>query len=172
MRCVVLLLDALDASVQGFRERHDPLAFKIVPHITVVFPFKLATTDHVVVNHVRSVLSQWPPLSASLGEVKAVAGGYVYYKLERGLAETRRITEHLHTGPLREVHLHPDHEPHVTIGRVAREKQKAVMEEAKMLNPRRDFRISECLVERIGEDDCSLPIANVPLGGTRSAGRA
>ena len=114
--------------IDRIRKQYDPLAQHVRPHITLVFPFcsRLAKTE--LEAHLREKLSEVSPFALTLRDITpaAVHGNYLFLNVEQGMEELVAIHNKLYTGVL-EQHKpewleHTLYRPHLTVGRVAEEK--------------------------------------------------
>ena len=165
--CVILLpeLSGLGA-IQRYRERFDPLAEKIPPHITLVFPFQIdAPSVPQVAIHVQNVVKDCSPFDISLGSPSIQADGFVFLFVEEGAEQIRQLHELLYTGPLTRFHQsHIPYVPHLTIGRVANPTKSAgAQEQLKELETPFCGTVREVVVERIAEGERSLVEGRFPF---------
>jgi len=168
MRQCILLFPELTNGYQidRYRERFDPLAKKIAPHVTLVFPFEAADLESDALAHYAAERIQGIgafELEAALPAV--VEEGYVYLRIQSGGSQLRRMHERLYAGELRSfLRTDVDYEPHITIGRYADE--AAAFEARKALvtlcGPFR-AQVREVIIERIGADEQSMADSRLPL---------
>ena len=55
----------LDAPIEPFRRRYDPMADALPAHVTLVFPFPTNLTSVQLASHVRRIVGNWPSLPVS-----------------------------------------------------------------------------------------------------------
>ncbi len=59
--------------IQRVRLSFDPLAEKVPPHVTLVFPFESTMPTDILMQHVRAVTSSIKPFKISLGNADQVS---------------------------------------------------------------------------------------------------
>lgn len=124
---------ALATAIAPYRQKFDPLANIIPPHITILKPFHFTGPAHELYNHIESILENYAPIKVSL------AGWDIYdqsrYQLRlpvvAGRREFRQLRQDLLTGPLNHP-LEVDNAPwpYITFGRFP---QRDDLEEAKKI---------------------------------------
>ena len=85
-RAIVLFpkFENIDA-IQAVRERFDPLASFIAPHITLVFPFESELSTHEIGDHVRRAIEGVKRFSVQLSSVTGdFRDGYLFLNVKRG----------------------------------------------------------------------------------------
>jgi 2'-5' RNA ligase len=108
------------ARVLSFRERHDPLAKWIAPHVTLVFPFEDRVSNEVLEAEVTDALRELAPFRVVLRGISAHEGEYLFLNVKRGNDAIVELHDTLYRGVLT-VHRSRSHTfvPHITVGRVA-----------------------------------------------------
>lgn len=116
------------APVLPLRERFDPLAGVVPPHITLVFPFEDELTAETLRAHVEKAVRGVGPIPVQLAGITGSEGEYLFLNVKRGNDPLIDLHDRLYTGPLRR-HLSLAHTyvPHVTVGRLA---DRAAFEQA------------------------------------------
>jgi len=164
MRCVFLCADELDARLQSFRERHDPLGNLIEPHITLVFPFDSNIEDDALAEHIESSTSLVASFAASLAPKAILQEGYVYFPLEDGMLQAAALHQQLYSGLLASFLLDVPYVPHITVGRADAAQAQQILHRANALEFTREFRISRLKLERICTNGESEIIRQFDLG--------
>ena len=166
-QCILLFPDLTNREqIDRYRSRFDPLAGKIVPHVTLVFPFAAkglegeALADHVA-ERIRGMGAF--ELEAALPAV--FEKGYVYLRIDAGGRQIQRLHDSLYTDGLRSfLRTDVDYIPHITIGRFADAiTEREAREAAAVLSGPFRARIHEILIERIGADEESIVVSRLPL---------
>lgn len=164
MRAIHLFPDlAGTEDLAAFRRRYDPLAAKIPPHVTLVFPFESAMADAALVAHVRQVTESAAPFSIVLGAAERQAPDYVWLPVVGGAARIQDLHEDLYTGPLAEFRRRDcAYRPHLTIGRVDCGRDE-VLREARAIVLPAAITIDRVVIERILPDGGSELLHSFPL---------
>lgn len=164
MRCIFLCAEGLDPKVQDFRERYDPLGTLIEPHITLVFPFEMDSTDEVLIEFVLSKLASTSRFAASIHHKPTIESGYVYLPIDNGSAQVKALHNLLYVGVLEQFRQDRVYAPHITIGKVGIEGSQDILEAAKSLKIETKFMINRLKIERIGLNGESEIISEHFLG--------
>jgi 2'-5' RNA ligase len=106
------------AATQAFRQKHDPLAARLAPHVTLVFPFESNLGDVQVAAHVRRVVGRWPAIPVRFGGFGHFNGDWVYRRIARGREALLELHDRLYRNAFAPF-LRADlpYEPHLTIAR-------------------------------------------------------
>jgi 2'-5' RNA ligase/GNAT superfamily N-acetyltransferase len=120
-RVIVIFPNVADlASVTAYRNRWDPLASTIEPHLTLVFPFADAISPRALDHHIRRATSGIQAFNIRLSGVSGFEGENIFANVKIGNDPLIALHDALYTGPLqRHLSLMHTFVPHVTIGRVA-----------------------------------------------------
>jgi 2'-5' RNA ligase len=120
---------ALWGPILSVRDRFDPLAARIAPHLTLVFPFEDALSDAALEQHLRSVASDLPAFPVVLAEITAHEHEYLFLNVKRGNDALIHLHDVLYTGVLarHRVRTHT-FVPHITVGRLPAEALPAALD--------------------------------------------
>jgi 2'-5' RNA ligase len=106
--------------IESIRRDHDPQAFRIYLHFTLVFPVEESLAD--VAKHVSAVAASARSIRFVIRHVSAVrdvdgAGGHVFLLPDEGRHDIAGLHDRLYEGALR-AHLRRDipFVPHITVG--------------------------------------------------------
>jgi 2'-5' RNA ligase len=140
--------------IQNLRLKFDPLAEKVPPHITVVFPFELNWRRERL-SAILDMQVMAVPIAFSLGE-PTERDGYMYFPLIRGFAQVSLLHNTMYSLlPSRLLSDFP-YKPHLTFGRLyPGQKDCDAMEEAAKVPPCSGV-IRRMVLERIGALDESI----------------
>lgn len=120
-RAIVILprFDGLD-QIEQLRLRFDPLASRIDPHITLVFPFESALSADQLRAHMQQAIQGMAPFPMRLQGITGHGGEYLFLNVVRGVDRLSELHDRLYSGPLA-AYLRPEipYHPHVTVGRLA-----------------------------------------------------
>lgn len=110
----------LDAPVEPFRRRFDPMADKLPAHVTLVFPFPTSLTVMQLASHIRRIVGNWPTLPVSFRDIEGILDEFVFLMVRDRADAVVALHDRLYRGILK-AHLREDipYLPHVTIGRVS-----------------------------------------------------
>jgi 2'-5' RNA ligase len=108
------------SQVVSFRDRFDPLARRVPPHLTLVHPFMDMFSDSALEGHVQAVAGMIKAFPIILERVSLHEGEYLFLNVTRGGDYLVNARNKLYQGALAP---HCDRDstfiPHMTIGRVA-----------------------------------------------------
>jgi 2'-5' RNA ligase len=110
------------ASIEQIRLRFDPLAGKLPPHITLVFPFESDVTTQDLRKHVGLSAEGVVPFAVTLNGITGSEREYLFLSVSHGLDSILELHKRLYSGPL-ESHRSTvrTYVPHVTLGRLGSE---------------------------------------------------
>jgi hypothetical protein len=116
MCCIFLVAESekLD-ELQELRLRFDPLAMKVPPHITVVFPFELSIPQ-TELEALLTAAGPMLPIGFALGE-PVVMGDSLVFPTTRGTQEIVALHDRLHSGLPAQLRPAGPFLPHLTFGR-------------------------------------------------------
>jgi len=120
-RAIVLFpkFNNIDA-IQAVRERFDPLAGYIAPHITLVFPFESALATEELREHMARALKGVKRFSVQLSGVTGdFRDGYLFLNVKRGNDCIIDLHDRLYQGVLEPFLFRKvTYCPHITVGRL------------------------------------------------------
>jgi 2'-5' RNA ligase len=120
-RSIVLLPSFSNISViEGIREKYDPLAKCVPPHITLVFPFESDLTEEALKAHLADALKgvqKFPVLLRGItGDFR---DGYLFLNVKRGNDQIIELHDRLYAGVLEPFLVRKaTYCPHLTVGRL------------------------------------------------------
>lgn len=116
MRCIFLAVESGKVDeLQELRRRLDPLAAKVPPHITVVFPFDLSMPQ-ADLEAILAAAAPMLPIGFDLGAPKVMEASLVF-PLARGSREIVALHDLLHSGLPPRMRPAGRFRPHLTFGR-------------------------------------------------------
>jgi 2'-5' RNA ligase len=105
--------------IQNIRHKYDPLASKIAPHITLVFPFESEIASDALRHHINTSLNGFKSFSLKLRGISHEEGNYLFLNLIKGQEQIIKIHDLLYSGILtRFLSKQHDYKPHITVGRL------------------------------------------------------
>lgn len=152
-----------------FRERFDPQASRITPHVSLVFPFPTVLTAAQVTSHVKRVTAGWPVLPVSFRGIESIQQRFVVLMCDLRAAAITELHDRLYSGVLAG-HLREDleYQPHITLGSTDEPNAfDEMLSEAELYF--RDSITATCRelsVVRYGDDGTITFEATVPLSRT------
>jgi 2'-5' RNA ligase/GNAT superfamily N-acetyltransferase len=150
--------------VLAVRDRFDPLAASIAPHLTLVFPFEDPLSDDELREHIRQATSAAAPFDITLGGITAHENEYLFLNVKRGNDALIQLHDRLYSGPLSPYLVRRNtFVPHVTVGRVSAASLAAALEAtAKLVSPI-EARVDNVSVYRIEPNGARTDIFDLPL---------
>lgn len=152
------------------RDKYDPLAKLIPPHITLVFPFTSEISTDDITRHVRSAVSGLYPFSVTLQGVTGSSREYIWLNVKKGNDNIIALHDRLYTGVLLP-HLSSDvpYIPHVTLGRFSDpDLYRRSLRDLRGTTASWTSNISQVVIETILDDETSLVEGVVPLHQTQN----
>jgi 2'-5' RNA ligase len=146
------------AQIATIRNKYDPLAKLIAPHITLVFPFDSDYSSEEIKEHVQLSMKGINPFRLVMQEVTGTQDGYLFLNVKQGNDEIIKIHDLLYKGILSHcLTRRLTYQPHVTVGRI---QDPVLFNEAieglAVFNDYFETEIREISVEVIGEKDESI----------------
>ena len=158
-RAIVLFpkFNNIDA-LQAIRERFDPLAKYIAPHITLVFPFESALSTEELREHMTRALKGVKRFSVQLSGITGdYRDGYLFLNVKRGNDPIIDLHDRLYQGALEPFLFRKvTYCPHITVGRL--EQQTAfdqALEELVGFSEQFEVEIDQISVESIDSEERS-----------------
>ena len=143
--------------IQNIRHKHDPLASKIAPHITLVFPFESEISSNVLHQHIETQLDGLKSFSLSFQGISHEEDNYLFLNIIKGREQIIKIHNLLYQGILnRFLSQRHQYKPHVTLGRFENlSTAKTAMKELKSFDRQLKTQIDKISTEIILEDSVS-----------------
>ncbi len=111
----------IDAPIEPFRRKYDPMADSLPAHVTLVFPFPTNLTVMQLASHIRRIVGNWPSLPVSFRDIEGILDEFVFLMVRDRADAVVALHDKLYRGILK-AYLRDDipYLPHVTIGRLPR----------------------------------------------------
>jgi 2'-5' RNA ligase len=153
--------------IDMLRRRYDPLAGRVPPHITLVFPFESALPDDVLRRHVAAAVCGCTPFPVRFAGITGSEGEYLFLNVKRGNDALIALHDRLYSGALREHRsLAHTYLPHLTVGRLAdRASFRQALADVSSLNVSVESAVTAVTVYRL-EPDGERPVESVVGLGT------
>lgn len=160
LRSIILLPKLNEHNlIQSIREKYDPLASCIAPHVTLVFPFESDISNGELKQHLNEMLEGMEKFTV---EFKGITGdmmdGYLFLNVKKGNDQIIELHDRLYTGKLKEyLHRGIIYCPHMTVGRVeVPDKFNEAIKELSSFEVTINAEIDKIYVEKIDENDNSI----------------
>ncbi len=163
-RCIMIFPDFKNRYlIDHLREKYDPLAKNVRPHITLVFPFDSNIEKHELEEHLLNKLKGIKPFILSLKGIVTSRenGNYLFLNIVEGKDIIIDMHQKLYTDILEGYHpdflKKVDFFPHMTVGNVSDEEEyKEAIEETKQFNHEFQTIVNTISVEIIDENEDSI----------------
>lgn len=150
--------------INEIREKYDPLAKHVRPHISLVFTFESSLTTSEVNEHLKKVLHGIRPFRLTLQEIVKVdnpLGMYLFLDIKQGNKEIKKMNLKLYTGILqtyKPAWLNQEtFMPHMTIGSfTSREDLNIAFKDTELIKESFSTIVDKISVEIIDENEDSI----------------
>ena len=148
--------------IDEIREKYDPLAHQVRPHITIVFPFENKMSNDDVADILLVRLKNIHPFELVLNGISKQEdrfGNFLFLDVKEGNAEICTIHNILYDHEFCEYDLGLGYKPHMTVGKLPTvEALNAAYENVKEINRVFKTVVNKISVEMIGESEESIII--------------
>lgn len=142
--------------INEIRSEYDPLADKVLPHITLVFPFKSDLGTKEIKKWLDTALKDTRPFELELQGISKQEdrfGYYIFLDIKKGFDEVKEMHKHL----LATTKFDYPYNPHMTIGKLkTKDELDMAYSELKEMDHIFNTMIDSVSVEIISEDDSSI----------------
>lgn len=153
--------------INEIREKYDPLANLVLPHITLVFPFDSPISNEALSKFMDNKLEGIPPFKICLQGIKKQEdpnGNYLFLMVYEGQEEIKQIHKLLYSDMLKQYDIGLAYKPHMTIGKLNTiQEMNAAYEDVNRLTEAFITDVDTISVEMIGENDKSIIIIEKKL---------
>ena len=153
--------------IDAIREKCDPLAGLVRPHITIVFPFESPMSNGDIEEILAKRLNNIKPFELVLNGMtksKDQFGNYLFLDVKKGNEEITAIHDILYGNEFREYNLGLGYKPHMTVGKLPTvEALETAYEEVKAVDINVRTVVDKISVEMIGENEESIIIVEHAL---------
>lgn len=145
--------------IQEVRNKYDPLANLIAPHITLAFPFSDNMSNEELIAKLSDLLKNYEPFSIIFKGISLSDDNYIFLNCVKGQQEIIQLHDEIYKKIL-PTHFkkHTKYIPHITLG------QSNNIEEFCKFTYEFETNVDEVSIELIGEHDESIIIKNLRLG--------
>ena len=143
--------------IQTIRDKYDPLAQLIKPHITLVFPFRSSYSFEEMKDHVQHSLSGLHTFPLVMHNITGSQDEYLFLNVKQGNDDLIRIHDLLYAGLFSDSWSRRiTYQPHITVGRIAEPHlYNRALDELADFDDYFETVISEIHVEIIGAEEQS-----------------
>lgn len=161
--------------IQKIRNKYDPLANLIAPHITLAFPFSDDISNKELISKLNSLLKNFKPFTINFKGVSLSHDNYIFLNCVKGSQEIIQLHDEIYNKILPN-HLNKSikYIPHITLGQSSSiEKQNSstcefesiVIEGLNSFTYEFESIVDDVSIELIGKNEESILIKTINLGG-------
>lgn len=147
-------------AINDIRKKYDPLADKVRPHITLVFPFESELSNGEIIEWLSVILKDIKPFSlrmSGFSKQADVYGDYLFLNVTEGKEVITGIHDSLYQGILEKYKVDYPYEPHMTVGRLpSKEKTDSIIESLGSVKEIYETTVDTISVEMIGVNEESI----------------
>ena len=162
--------------IDSIREKFDPLAKRVRPHITLVFPFESDMSDEELSKILDERLKEIPQFNIILkgfSKHSGPAGNWLMLDVISGGGTLKKIHDIFYANEFKSFDLGFEYEPHMTVGKFKFEKQlDDAYETVKKKRDSFSCKVTKISVEMIGENEESIIILEKRLRIPAPAGKS
>lgn len=142
--------------IQKIRKKYDELYDKIMPHITIAFPFNKSISNEELKKGLQEIMKNIKPFKIKCSGITLKKDEKIQkYYIFLNIVEGKKVIEEIHTQIYKNIMPDIDiekynYEPHITLGTIKNKKEKIE------LNVVFETIIDRILVEQIGENEESI----------------
>lgn len=153
--------------IDNIRDKYDPLAKLVRPHITIVFPFNLDLPNEELSKILDDRLQGIEPFTIELqgfSKREDRFGNYLFLDVVKGEVTIRKIHNLLYENEFKSCDLRIGYVPHMTVGKLgSAEELNNAYEDVKNLNCKFISMVKKISVEMIGRNEESVVIMEKEL---------
>lgn len=158
-------------TIDMIREKYDPLAHHVKPHITLVFTFESDLSPEELKTHLANILSDIAEFELSMYKIVKIDnqfGKFLFLLLNKGVDQVKKISSKLYTGILEDhkpVWLNEDtYLPHMTLGSFSsKDELESAYDEVIKYDALFMTIVKKISVEIIDENEDSIVVIEVEL---------
>lgn len=126
---LVHFLEHYPPSIDSFRQKYDPRADIIKPHLTFVFPVEASINVNTLTKHVEHIASQTKSFNFTLSGITRSWDDIIFLTVSKGEDQILKLHQNLYSNEL-EKYLRKDIQfiPHITLGELNKGKKTALKE--------------------------------------------
>lgn len=158
-RVIYLTVDLpQEDQIQAIREQFDPLAGRVPPHVTLVFPFDSEIDTESLVDHIDRALRDLDFAYVEISLDRAlIVGEFCFLPIDQGRDQIADLHDLLYDGLLEPfLSEEEDYIPHLTIGRWSNDAEiEEIRQAADSINLAPTGAIRSLILEQLHDDDSS-----------------
>lgn len=147
--------------IQNIRDKYDPLANLVAPHITLAFPFSDNISDDDLIKKLSHLLINYTPFNITFKGISLSDDNYIFLICIDGNNEIINLHDEIYKQIL-PTHLNKSikYVPHITLGKSNNIKEFTLFDvEFKTI-------VDQISIELIGKNEESIILKNIRLGGS------
>ena len=143
--------------INEIRDRCDPLAKLVRPHITIVFPFESEMTNDELAEKLTRSLKDVGPFELVLHGFSKTDDNYLFLNIEKGQDIIKTVHDELYSSHFKDYDLGLSYIPHMTVGKLDnRQELDSAYEYVKTIDDCFQTTVRKISVEMIGEHEESI----------------
>lgn len=146
--------------IDNIREKYDPLAQLVRPHITLVFPFENEMSNEMIEEILIKRLQDVKPFEIVLNGISMKEdrfGNYLFLEVKKGVEDICFIHDILYRNEFKQFDLGIGYKPHMTIGNLQTIKELNIAYNAlKNMDETFTTMVNKISVEMIGKNEESI----------------
>ena len=151
--------------INEIRNRYDPLAKLVRPHITLVFPFENEMSNEELEEKLVSSLKDVKPFELVLHGFSKTDDNYLFLDIEKGKDIIEGIHDELYANHFKDYDLGLPYIPHMTVGKLNNDQELSnAYEYVKNIDVSFQTIVNKISVEMIGEHEESIIVFDRKLG--------
>jgi len=166
MRSILIFPEIYNLTeIQKVRQKYDPLADHIRPHISLVFPFESDISDASLVQQIEPIIKQVKSFAITFDKLGHDDQGYIWLQAAYGTDKLTKLHDELYKNELLRPYLRSDipYVPHITLGKVAPSIQIKVLNSLVIRNLSFSTFVDTVSVEKILPNDDSEELYQIEL---------
>ena len=154
--------------INRIRDKYDPLAKLVRPHITIVFPFESEISNEKLSEILDNRLAGVTPFDIEMSGFSKhsdPSGNYLFLDFIKGADTVREIHDTFYRNEFKEYDLWgSEYVPHITVGKFSSvDEMNSAYEEIQSINEVFQTKVSKISVEMIGDNEESIIVLEKEL---------
>jgi len=168
-RCILIFAEFDNIEeINKLRKKYDPVATKVAPHITLVFPFESDIEASRLREHIEKKIRGVKPFKIKLQGISGESENYLFLNVIKGVEELTELHNKLYTDILEkykpEFLRTTKFKPHLTVGKIDDDEEFIKgLRETKDFNEVFRMEVNKVTVEIIGENQESIIESEINL---------
>lgn len=153
----ILILPKFDNinEIQKIRKKYDELYDKIMPHITIAFPFRKSISNEELKKALQVIMEKIKPFKIkcsgiTLKKDEKIQKYYIFLNIVEGKENIKKIHKQIYNNIMPDIDIEKyNYEPHITLGTIDNKEEIELSESFETI-------IDSIVVEQIGENEESI----------------